>query len=93
MEKFAAYSQRRMAVGVGEAARELHIGAMTASMWQFFDAKPMIGRFFTAEEDRDPGAARVVVLAYRYWESEYGGRRDVIGRVTSNRGGWRYPMP
>jgi putative ABC transport system permease protein len=83
MEQFAAYSQRRMVVGVGEAARELHIGAMTASMWQFFDAKPVVGRFFTAEEDRDPGAARVVVLAYRYWESEYGGRRDVIGTTVN----------
>jgi predicted permease len=83
IDVFAAYSQRRMAVGVGEAARELHIGAMTATMWQLFDVKPVIGRFFTADEDRDPGGARVIVLAHRYWESEYGSRRDVVGKTVT----------
>jgi predicted permease len=83
MEAFFVYSQRRMAVGVGDAARELQIGGASASMWTFFDAKPAIGRFFTAEEDKDPGAARVLVLSYRYWQSEYGAAKDVIGKTVS----------
>src|SRR4051812_46868191 len=47
MEVLAAYSDRRMAVGVGEEAREIHIGGMTANMWNLFDARPVVGRFFT----------------------------------------------
>ncbi|HEY9229653.1 MAG TPA: ABC transporter permease, partial [Gemmatimonadaceae bacterium] len=83
IDVFAAYSQRRMAVGSGESAREQHIGAATATLWKLFDAKPVLGRFFTVEEDRDPGAAKVVVLAYRYWQSEYGGARDVVGKTIA----------
>lgn len=83
MDVVAAYSQRRMAVGSGESARELHIGAATATLWKLFDAKPVLGRFFTAEEDRDPGAAKVVVLAHRFWQSEFGGARDVVGKTIA----------
>jgi putative ABC transport system permease protein len=80
MEVLGAYSERRLAVGVGEAARELHIGSMTANMWALFNARPLLGRFFTADEDRDQNVTRVVVLAYGYWQSQYAGARDVIGK-------------
>ncbi len=80
MELIAAYSENRRAVGVGEAARELNIGGMSASMWQLFDARPVIGRFFTPDEDRSGDIARVVVLGYGFWQSEYAGARDVIGK-------------
>jgi predicted permease len=80
---FAAYSQQRMAVGSGQSARELHIGAASATLWKLFDAKPVLGRFFTPDEDRDPGAAKVVVLAHRFWQSEYGGARDVVGKTIA----------
>src|SRR5262245_2236117 len=83
MDVFAAYSQQRMAVGSGESARELHIGAASATLWKLFDARPVLGRFFTADEDRDPGAAKVVVLAHRFWQSEYGGARDVVGKTIA----------
>src|SRR5882672_8363956 len=38
--QIAAYSQRDLAVGVGEAAREMHIGTVSASLFGFFDAPP-----------------------------------------------------
>ena len=83
MEVLGAYSENRRAVGVGEAARELEIGAMSGTMWQLFDARPVLGRFFTPNEDRYPDISRVVVLAYGYWQSHYAGARDVIGKTMS----------
>src|SRR3982751_2874110 len=44
----AAYSEGRMAVGVGDAARERVVDAVSASFFPFFDAKPASGRFFGA---------------------------------------------
>ena len=79
-EVLAAFSTRSLAIGVGENTRELIVGAGSASLWRLFDARPVIGRFFTAEEDRDPGGARVTVLSYGYWQSEYGGASDVVGK-------------
>ena len=40
-----------LAVGVGDAAREMHIGVVSASFFGFFDAPPVLGRYFTAAED------------------------------------------
>jgi len=79
MEVIAAYAPRRLAVRAGETTRETLIGAASASLWQLFSARPVIGRFFTAEEDRDLNGARVAVLSYEYWQSQYGGSPTVLG--------------
>jgi putative ABC transport system permease protein len=80
MDLLAGYAQGAPAVGVGEGAREREIGAMSASMWQMFAAHPALGRFFSAGEDQYPNISRVVVLSYGYWQSQYGGARDVLGK-------------
>lgn len=55
--------------------------------WQFFDVlgvKPMLGRSFTAEEDRR-GANRVVVLSYPLWSGRFGADSTIVGRdITVN---------
>ena len=42
--------------------------------------KPAAGRLFEAGDDA-PSAAPVAVLNYGYWQSAFGGSRDVIGRT------------
>ena len=42
--------------------------------------KPILGRFFTAEEDR-PKGPQVVVLGYGFWQDRFGGERDVLGKA------------
>ena len=80
-EALAVFSTRRVAVGTGEDTRELTLGAMSASMWDFFSARPLLGRFFTAEEDRHGSGARVVVLSYGYWQANYAGSDSVLGKA------------
>ena len=46
-----------------------------------FDIKPVIGRFFTAEEDVPPAGTRVAVLSYAYWQTEFGGRKEALGTL------------
>jgi putative ABC transport system permease protein len=75
----AGHSMRDLAVGVGDAAREMHIGVVSASFFEFFNAPPAIGRYYTAAEDMPPSGAPVTVLSYSMWQSQYGGRRDVLG--------------
>jgi predicted permease len=74
----AVVNERLMVVGVGEAARERRVSAVTASYFGFFDAQPVQGRFFDDSEDRAPIGAPVAVLAHRFWDTQFG-RRDVIG--------------
>lgn len=75
----AAVSESEIAVGVGENAFEMQVGAVSASFWSLFEARPVLGRFFTAAEDTTPLGASVVVLSYPFWQSRYGGRTDVLG--------------
>jgi putative ABC transport system permease protein len=44
--------------------------------------RPVLGRNFSADEDR-PGGAPTVLLGYGFWQRHYGGDRGVIGRSLS----------
>ncbi len=48
----------------------------------YFDVlgtQPALGRFFTADEDRMPGARPVVVLTHALWTTRFGARPDILG--------------
>ena len=75
----AGHAARTLAVGVGESAREMVIGVVTPSFFEFFDAPPVIGRYFTEAEDQWPSGQPVAVLSYAMWQTQYGERRDVLG--------------
>jgi predicted permease len=50
--------------------------------WQWFDvfeARPLLGRVFTPEEDQ-PNANREVILSYNTWRTIFGGDSEVLGR-------------
>jgi len=76
----AVYQDDQRVVGTGNAAEAVPLGLVSASFWSMFDAPPVIGRYFTAEEDRPPRGTNVVVLGYGYWQSRFGGDPKVLGR-------------
>ena len=80
LESTAVVTGRTFAVGVGERARELPVGVVSASFWGFFDAPPALGRYFTPREDSVPAGSPVVVLSYAHWQMAYGGSPDVLGQ-------------
>jgi putative ABC transport system permease protein len=53
---------------------------VSASYFDFFDVQPVLGRFFTCDEDVVPRGADVAVLAFAFWQSEFGGH-DVRGET------------
>jgi len=57
------------------------IGRMvTAELLPLTGVRPILGRFYTAEEDK-PGAPRTVVLTYGLWQRRFGGDPAVVGRT------------
>lgn len=74
----AAFVTAAHGVGTGDAAREREVMAVSASFFEFFDARPVLGRFFGAEEDAAPTGANVAVVAFDFWNAELG-TRDVLG--------------
>jgi predicted permease len=74
----AAVSEWRLAVGAGQNTRVRHVDGVSAAFFDFFDARPVLGRYFGAAEDTPPSGSRVAVLAYPFWRSEFA-ERNVVG--------------
>jgi putative ABC transport system permease protein len=53
--------------------------SVNANFFPLFGVQPLLGRTFSAEEDR-PGANKVAVLSYSLWQSRYGGDRQILNR-------------
>ena len=79
----AAFANFEFAVGTGEATAVKRVGMVSASFFHFFDVRPVFGRFFGRNEDRTPEGAPVAVLSYGAWQSDFGGRRDILGKPIS----------
>jgi putative ABC transport system permease protein len=50
-------------------------------MWESFGLHPALGRLFTEQDDKVPGAHPVAVLSYDYWARRFGRDPKVIGRT------------
>jgi predicted permease len=74
-----AVSLERLAVGTGEATRVRNVAVVSAAFFGFFDAPPLLGRYFTESEDAPPDPAPVAVLSHALWTTQFGARRDVLG--------------
>jgi putative ABC transport system permease protein len=75
----AGFTERDLAVGIGDASREMRVGTVSASFFKFFDAPPALGRYFGPAEDSPPNGSPVALASYARWQTQYGGRRDVLG--------------
>ncbi|MEP7271832.1 MAG: ABC transporter permease [Acidobacteriota bacterium] len=64
--------------GVGDTERLTGIYA-SASVFPLLGIQPVLGRGFSAEEDR-VGGAQVALLSYGLWQRKFGGDRTVVGR-------------
>jgi predicted permease len=77
----AAELPQDASLGVGEAARPIRVLYVTSSYLALTGARPALGRFFGADEDRPPSGAAVVVVAHGFWQRELGSTPDVLGRT------------
>ena len=55
--------------------------AISADLLPTLGVAPLIGRGFTADDDRD-GAAGTVIVSYQWWQIEFGGDPNIVGRLS-----------
>ena len=65
--------------GAGKA-EEIPGLQVSANLFATLGVAPLLGRTFIAGEDQ-PGAPRVLVIGYGFWQREFGGRPDVVGQT------------
>jgi len=64
----------------GQPAEQITGVLASAEMFPALGMQPMLGRAFTAEEEQ-PGRNNVIVIGHAFWQSRFGGAKDVIGRT------------
>jgi predicted permease len=69
----------------GSGSERIDGATVTHDFAAVLGVQPILGRMFTADEDR-PNAERVVVISEGLWQSRFGGASDVLGRTLKLNG-------
>jgi predicted permease len=69
----------------GAAVRYVHATRVSSGYFDVLGIKPLLGRGFTADEDR-PDGPKAVVLGYALWQSSFGGNPHVLGKGITLKG-------
>jgi putative ABC transport system permease protein len=64
----------------GSPAVDAQLAQVTATLFTTLKARPHIGRLISAEDDRPKGRIGPVVLSYEFWQRQYGGDPNIVGR-------------
>ncbi len=72
--------------GEGSPERVSAVG-VTAGWSELLGVKPIFGRPFTAEEEKEGGDAGVALIAHALWQRHFGGDPGVVGHTLSLEGG------
>jgi putative ABC transport system permease protein len=79
----SVYGYGYVLTGRGEPV-QVESARVSADFFASLGASPLLGRTFTAEDDR-PGAARVAVISHRLWRERFGADANLVGQpITLN---------
>jgi hypothetical protein len=73
-------SAQRNLTGGEEAGEPVEVAQISAAGFRVARVPPLLGRALV-EADEQPGAAAVVVLGYRIWQTRFGGDPAVVDRI------------
>src|SRR5205823_5239658 len=76
----ASSDLRQLQIAIDGSPEKANGRLVTGNYFETLGVKPLLGRTFTAEEDRSPGADPVTVISYGYWQRRFSADPSVIGR-------------
>jgi putative ABC transport system permease protein len=62
-----------------DQAQDLGARMVAADYFKVMAVAPILGRSFTAEDDQ-PGAPPVVILSYGFWQKQFAGDKEIVGK-------------
>lgn len=78
-EDMAIYTGSSMNLTGGDKAESLLAANVAPNFFSVLGVKPLLGRTFLAGED-EPGQNHKVVLTHAFWQSRFGGDRNIVGK-------------
>jgi putative ABC transport system permease protein len=76
----AGYAPRPASITIDRSTERIGIEAVTDNYFTVLGVRAAVGRLIQPGEGRAPGDAPVLVLAYDYWQSRFGGDPSIVGR-------------
>ncbi|HEX4168150.1 MAG TPA: ABC transporter permease [Bryobacteraceae bacterium] len=67
-------------LSAGGDPRPVAAEIVSGSYFPVLGVVPALGRVIEPEDDAAPGAGPVVVLSYDFWQAQFGGAADIVGR-------------
>lgn len=64
----------------GDCPQRIYAAQVTANYFDVLGIRPVLGRFFRADEEARLGGVPYVVLGYSLWKTRFGGDPGVIGK-------------
>ena len=77
----AYFTQREMPLGRGAEAAKVPVTLATPSFFRLLGVRPLLGRFYSDEEDRPDQAQTVAVVSFAYANRGFGGPDQAIGKT------------
>jgi putative ABC transport system permease protein len=84
-EGLAAYNRGGAVLRRNETVEMISTGSASSKFFTLLGAEPIYGRTFLAGEDQ-PGAERVAMLTYDFWQRNYGGDKEIVGQAINLNG-------
>src|SRR6266487_3172711 len=66
-----------------EGAERISAELVSGDYFSFLGVTPALGRGFLPEEDAKPGTHSVAVISHTFWQGQFGGAADVIGKTIT----------
>lgn len=80
-ESIALWRFSQQMFGEDEAPVRLDMASSTAEIFPILRIQPLLGKFFTKEQNR-PGADKVVVLTQSFWQTQFSEDPGVVGKTV-----------
>ena len=80
MDGIAAWGRVSLSIAAGGQGTAVLGNMVSGNYFDVLGVRPVLGRFFTAHEERTPGSHPVVVVSQSFWRSRLGGEKAAIGR-------------
>src|SRR5437763_1308121 len=78
-EELALYNTSNLSVDENGTPTRIRVMNVTPSFFRLLRVSPRSGRIFSPHEG-EPGAEKKIVLSYGFWQSQFGGDPQVVGR-------------
>ncbi len=81
IEDFFLQNSNQQNLTGDQVPTSVNVGSYSPNLFEFMGVPPLLGREFTEADAPNGSAAPVAVLSYLFWQRQFGGSRDVVGKT------------